>query len=302
MISGNYCFGKNKVDLSKQIESQGLDFKNIYNKTGIKYIYRTSKEETTLTLSIKAAKKTLKGIKEKVSGLIFITQSPHSLIPSSGSILHRELGLDEECFVLDIIQGCSGFPYALSVASNLIKTKQLKNCLIVSSETYTKYIDKKNKNCYPLFSDAAAAIFFSKSNTPSLLSSYFLTDGSGAKNLMLNDKKKLFMHGANVFTFTAEKVPQATYILLKKAKLRIEDISLFVYHQASKVVLSVVKDKLKIPEEKFLFDIKDYGNTVSSSIPIALIRSKNKITKNKPILIMGFGVGYSLCGGIYKFD
>ena len=110
------------------------------------------------------------------------------------------------------------------------------------------------------------------------------------------------MHGANVFTFTAEKVPQATNILLKRAKLKIEDISLFVYHQASKVVLSVVKEKLKIPEEKFLFDIKNYGNTVSSSIPIALIRSKNKIIKNKPVLIMGFGVGYSLCGGIYKFD
>ena len=119
---------------------------------------------------------------------------------------------------------------------------------------------------------------------------------------MVNNKKKLFMHGANVFTFTAEKVPQATNILLKRAKLKIEDISLFVYHQASKVVLSVVKEKLKIPEEKFLFDIKNYGNTVSSSIPIALIRSKNKIIKNKPVLIMGFGVGYSLCGGIYKFD
>ena len=302
MIKGNYCFGKNKVNLSKEIKSQGLDFKNIYNKTGIKYIYKTSKEETTLTLSIKAAKKTLVNIKEKVCSLIFVTQSPHSLIPSSGSILHRELGLDKECFVLDIIQGCSGFPYALSIASNLIKTKQLKNCLIISAETYTKYIDKKNKNCYPLFSDAAAAIFINKNTTPTLLSSYFLTDGLGEKNLMVNNKKKSFMHGANVFTFTAEKVPQATNILLKRAKLKIEDISLFVYHQASKVVLSVVKEKLKIPEEKFLFDIKNYGNTVSSSIPIALIRSKNKIIKNKPVLIMGFGVGYSLCGGIYKFD
>ena len=110
------------------------------------------------------------------------------------------------------------------------------------------------------------------------------------------------MHGANVFTFTAEQVPIATEKLLKKSKLKIEDIELFVYHQASKVVLDFIKNKLNIPTKKFVYDMGEYGNTVSSSIPIALLRSKNKIKKNKPILIMGFGVGYSLCGGIYKFD
>lgn len=110
------------------------------------------------------------------------------------------------------------------------------------------------------------------------------------------------MHGSNVFTFTAEQVPIATEALLKKAKLKIDDIELFVYHQASKVVLDFIRNKLNIPTKKFVYDMRDYGNTVSSSIPIALLRSKNKIKKNKPILIMGFGVGYSLCGGIYKFD
>ncbi len=302
MIKGNFCFGKTKVNILKEIKFGNLDYKKLYSKTGIKYIYRSSDHENSFTLGVKVAKNFIKDIKKDISGLIFVSQSPHSLIPSSGSVIHRELNLNNNCFVLDIVQGCSGFPYALSIASNLINSNQLKNCLIICSETYTKYIDKKNKNCLPIFSDAASTIFLEKKNNPKLLSSIYLTDGKGEKNLILKNKNKLFMHGANVFTFTAEQVPIATEKLLKKSKLKIEDIELFVYHQASKVVLDFIKNKLNIPTKKFVYDMGEYGNTVSSSIPIALLRSKNKIKKNKPILIMGFGVGYSLCGGIYKFD
>ena len=300
MIKGSFCFGKTKVNILREIKSSNLDYKKLYSKTGIKYIYRSSDRENTLTLGVKAAKNFIKN--KEITGLIFVSQSPHSLIPSSGSIIHRELNLNNNCFVLDIVQGCSGFPYALSIASNLINSNQLKNCLIICSETYTKYIDKKNKNCLPIFSDAASAIFLEKKNNPKLLASIYLTDGKGEKNLILKNKKKLFMHGSNVFTFTAEQVPIATEELLKKSKLKKEDIALFVYHQASKVVLDFIRNKLNIPSKKFVYDMGEYGNTVSSSIPIALLRSKNKIKKNKPILIMGFGVGYSLCGGIYKFD
>ena len=293
MFKGNFCFGKTKVNILREIKSSNLDYKKIYSKTGIKYIYRSSDHQNTLTLGVKAAKNFIRN--REIEGLIYVSQSPHSLIPSSGSIIHRELNLNNNCFVLDIVQGCSGFPYALSIASNLINSSQLKNCLIICSETYTKYIDKKNKNCLPIFSDAASAIFLEKKNNPKLLASIYLTDGKGEKNLILKNKKKLFMHGSNVFTFTAEQ-------LLKKSKLKKEDIALFVYHQASKVVLDFIRNKLNIPSKKFVYDMGEYGNTVSSSIPIALLRSKNKIKKNKPILIMGFGVGYSLCGGIYKFD
>tara|TARA_B100001029_G_C15030067_1_gene436325 strand:+ start:153 stop:1061 length:909 start_codon:yes stop_codon:yes gene_type:complete len=302
MINGNYCFGKYKLNLSKEKSFKGQKFKRLFAKTGIKYIYRSSKAENSLTLGIKAAKNLVKKSKEEIEGLIFITQSPHSLIPSSGTILHRELKLKKNCFVLDVIQGCSGFPYALSIASNLIHSKILKNCLIVSSETYTKYIDKQNRNCFPIFSDAASAILFNKQNTPRLLSSIYFTDGTGENNLILKKNKKLFMHGANVFTFTAQQVPHATNLLLKKTNLKINDVSLFIYHQASKTVLDFVKNRLSIPKNKFLYDITDHGNTVSSTIPISLIRSKHKIKKNKPILVMGFGVGYSLCGGIFNFD
>jgi len=305
MIKGSYQFASKKVDLANNANLKNYD--ELFKKTGIKYIYRSTENETSLTLGESAAKKLLANINEKVESLIFVTQSPVSTIPSSGCLLHKKLNLQNDCFVLDVIQGCSGFPYALSVAVNLLKNKQFKNCLIVTSETYTKYIDEKDKVSMPLFSDAASAIFINQNSLPKMHSSYFLTDGNGADNLcIIKDKneKKLFMHGAKVFTFTAEKVPEATHILLEKAKLKIQDIKLFIFHQASSVVLSTIKDRLKIPNEKFYTNLENIGNTVSSTIPIALIMAnkEKKILSNEPILIMGFGVGYSLAGGIFTFD
>ena len=112
------------------------------------------------------------------------------------------------------------------------------------------------------------------------------------------------MDGANVFVFTAENVPYATNYLLKKANLKIEDIKLFIFHQASAIVLDTIRSKLKIPKEKFYYNIELLGTTVSSTIPISLIMAEKekKIPKKEPILIMGFGVGYSLSGGIFSFD
>ena len=308
MINGSYSFGSSKINLENEINSfKDSNFKKLFIKTGIKYIYRTKKNETTLTLAIDASKKLLNNIDEEIESLIFVSQSPVSTIPAAGCLLHKELNLKKECFVLDLIQGCSAFPYALTTAINLINNSLFKNCLIVTSETYTKYISKDNKTCLPIFSDAAASIFLNKKSLPKILSSFFLTDGRGAQNLCLkskDNKQSLFMHGTNVFTFTAENVPHATNRLLEKAKLKIGDIKLFIFHQASAVVLDTIKDKLKIPREKFYHDIESFGNTVSSTIPIALIKAEKKkiIPKKEPVLIMGFGVGYSLSGGIFIFD
>tara|TARA_B110000444_G_C18818988_1_gene586705 strand:+ start:949 stop:1878 length:930 start_codon:yes stop_codon:yes gene_type:complete len=309
MIKGAYSFGSIKVDLSKELEITGkIKFQDIYKKTGIKTIYRAGDEENTLTLAIDASKKVLKNIDDEIDSLIFVTQSPISSIPSSGSILHKKLNLKKECYVLDITQGCSGFPYALITAINLIKNNEFKNCLIVCSETYTKYIKKNERSTAPIFSDAASAFYINKKNLPSILSTFFYTDGSGEKNLCLKEDEKgdrnLYMNGTNVFTFTAEKVPFATNKILEKANLTIEEIKYFIFHQASSIVLTTIKDKLKIKNDLFFNDIEEFGNTVSSTIPIALIQLEEKkiLPKKQPVLIMGFGVGYSLCGGVFIFD
>ena len=107
MINGSYSFGSNKIDLKKETSSfTNFSFDDLFKKTGIRHIYRTNENENTLTLAVDASKKILRNIDEKIESLIFITQSPVSLIPSSGSLLLKELNLSEECFVLDINQGC----------------------------------------------------------------------------------------------------------------------------------------------------------------------------------------------------
>jgi 3-oxoacyl-[acyl-carrier-protein] synthase III len=305
MINGTYKLGSKKIDLEKNFSSsKKINFHKIFKKTGIRFIHRTSKKENSHTLACEVGKKNLKNIKEKVESLIFLTQSPVSTIPSSGSLLHNDLKLSENCYVLDVIQGCSSFPYAFNLVINLIKNKEFNNSLIICSETYTKNILNNDKICLPIFSDAASSLFFNKETMPNLLSSIYLTDGRGHKNLCVNKKGELFMNGVEVFSFTSEKVPYAVNELLKKANLQIKDISYFIFHQASKIVLDTIQQKLQIPKEKFYNKIELIGNTVSSTIPIGLIESfKNKkILKGKPFLLMGFGVGYSLSGGIYKFD
>ena len=197
-------------------------------------------------------------------------------------MLHKDLKLAENCYVLDIIQGCSSFPYAFNLAINLIKNKEFNNSLIICSETYTKYILKNDKTCLPIFSDAASSLFINKETVPNLISSIYLTDGKGHKNLCLNKKGDLFMNGIEVFSFTSEKVPYAVHELLKKAKLEIKRYLILFFHQASKIVLDTIQQKLQIPKEKFLNNIELLGNTVSSTIPIGLIessRNKKKFQK-----------------------
>ena len=230
-----------------------------------------------------------------------------SNIPSSSSLLQKELNINKECFSMDIVQGCSGFTYALITAVNLINGGSINNSLIVCSETYRKYINKNNLTCSTVFSDGASAFYLDKINLPKILSSYTYTDGSGAKNLCLKKNKKnleLYMHGSNVFTFTNQNIPKAIEILLKKAKLKLDDIEYFIFHQASSIVLETLREKMKIPKKKFYNNFSNIGNTVSNTIPIALIDADKKklLPVNKPILIIGFGVGYSVCGGIFIFD
>jgi len=157
------------------------------------------------------------------------------------------------------------------------------------------------------------------SEGPSLGPFIYGTDGSGHQNLIVptgglrNPKEKkdylverdasgnmrsrenLFMDGQELFNFTIKIVPKTIEQLLKKAQLDVDDIDFFVFHQANKFMLDYLRKKTKLPKEKFLYSLEDYGNTVSSTIPIAL---KNKtedgtISAGSKVMLVGFGVGYS---------
>ena len=293
-----FSLPKKKENFRELLNDNPLwDINKIFKATGIKNRYISNEKEDVISLSIKSAKKILKKFpKNKIDFLIFVTQTSHYKLPSASCVMQNMLGLKENIKAFDINMGCSGFIYALYLANNIIKNNDGKNGLIICSDVYTKFIKKNNRSCRPIFSDASCSIIISKTKNNSIGSFVFGTDGSGSQDLMLkNQSDDLFMNGSRVALFSIKRVPQSIRDLLKKNKMKINQIDKFIFHQASKYVLNQLYRVLRIDKKKVYENYMNYGNTVSASIPIALKMANNKnfLKSNDKLILSGFGVGLS---------
>jgi 3-oxoacyl-[acyl-carrier-protein] synthase-3 len=271
--------------------------------------------ETAVDMAVKAAEKLFAGGMEKdsIDCVILVTQSPDYVLPTSACLIQQRLGLPLNCLGFDVNQGCSGFVVGLVLASSLIEAKTVKNVLLICSETYTKYITADDRTSRPIFSDGAAAVLVRPSDDDDIGPFDFGMDGDGAENLIVKnrgarisperDQRSLFMNGSEVFMFTLNMVPKSVTNLLNKAKKEIKDIDLFIFHQASLLVLSNIQRRLGIPDNKFFTNLSDVGNTVSATIPIALKQAiEAGVVKNgQTLLFSGFGVGYSWASCLIKY-
>ena len=283
----------------------------LFAKTGIMQRHLATPEESPLSLAVDACERVLDDAgRNHVDGLIYVTQSPESTIPTTACLLHERLGLPENCLAFDLNQGCSGFVYGLSMASALIRTKQISKCLLVCTEGYSKYISPHDRTCRPIFSDGASAVIIEAGGSGEIGPFVFATDGTGAPNLTLKKNNGVarvrdqiqHMNGPKVHEYTIEPVPAYVTPMIDKAELVIGDIDMFVFHQASKVVLDRVRRKLDINEAKMFRNYHDMGNTVSATIPVAMKQAQSAgiLAPDMTVLIMGFGVGYSLAGCIVR--
>ena len=286
----------------------GWDIEKIISKTGIEKVFYTHNNQTAVDLAIIAIEKFFtehSAKKSQIDGLIFVTQSPDYNLPTSACIIQDKSNLPKEMIAFDINLGCSGFVKALSVASSLIESGTCKNCLIVTSETYSKYISKNDRINKPLFSDGASVTLVSKGGNFEIGPSEFGVDGSGAKHLIVygsgakkdNSKSnnELYMNGSEIFLFTMSTVSKLVKNFLISNNLSVDKIDKFYFHQASKLVLNGMGEKLKIPKHKLIINNQYTGNTVSSTIPISIKLSQmnDSIKNGDLILIVGFGVGLS---------
>lgn len=289
-------------------------------KTGIINRHIANTDEFASDMAIKAANKLFSEYNidpKNIDFLLYCTQSPDYFLPTTACILQEKLGMPVDSGAMDFNLGCSGFVYGLSIAKGLILSGAAKNILLITSETYSKFIHSNDKSNKTIFGDAAAAALISDTGDYSIADFCFGTNGKGAENLIVkfgairykNDVASdifdsegnfikndacLFMNGSEIFSFTSQAVPILVNETLAKNKLSLDDIDAFVFHQANKYMLDFIRKKINIPAEKFVTYIEQVGNTVSSTIPIALkecILNQN-INKNK-ILLAGFGVGYS---------
>lgn len=281
--------------------------------------------ETATDLAVYAAEKLFeRGIvrKEEVDFVMLCTQSPDYILPTSACIIQDRLGLSVNTGALDFNLGCSGYEYGLALAKGLVVSGISNNVLLLTAETYNKHIHPKDKGNRTIFGDGASATIVSSDGFAEIGEFVVGTKGKGAEYLMVktggarypqktdsvefdeggNPKSPdyLFMDGQEIFMFTLMTVPKMIKQTLTKNKLDKDNIDLFVFHQANKYMLEHLRGKLKIEEDKFFVNLSEVGNTVSSTIPIALsyARDQGKLAGN--VLIAGFGVGLSWGATVLK--
>jgi 3-oxoacyl-[acyl-carrier-protein] synthase-3 len=265
-------------------------------------------EETASDLAFKAAKKLIvqESIdKTSIDAIILCTQSPDYFLPTTACVLQDRLGLRTDVMAFDYNLGCSGYVYGLGICKSFIVAGLAKNILLLTAETYNRYIDKSDRGNRALFSDAGTATLISAERGLFKIGApVYGTDGSGYTNLIVKgggarnpDEKagNLFMDGPTIFNFTLEAVPPLVQETLKRNSLEFDDVSCFIFHQANKHMLKFIREAIHIPEDKFYLCLQNYGNTVSSTIPICLDNfvQDGRVKSGDKYLLAGFGVGYS---------
>lgn len=290
----------------------------IDKRTNIRCRHLAAKDECASDLAVAAALKLFRSRVCRpvdVDFVLLCTQSPDYALPPTACLLQDRLGIPSAAGALDFNLGCSGFVYGLGLSEGLIASGQAQAVLLITAETYSKYIGDDDQSAMMIFGDAAAATLVAARSGESCIGPFvYGTDGKGGAHLIVPESgtrgnrpsgtnraagtaagPRLFMNGMRVFDFTVTQVPQTVTCLLRKANLSIDSVDLFVFHQANGHTLEELRRRLDIPGDKFEIAISHCGNTVSSSIPIALKDAERdgRLRAGACVMLVGFGVGFS---------
>ena len=285
----------NRIDNYQRMEQFQITPDFIEKKVGVKSVSRSDPSQDTSDLCCMAYQDLVERRPDidsnNIELIVVVTQNPDYQLPNTASIVHGKLAFPDRCAAFDISVGCSGYIYGLSIVESLMKSTGMSNGLLFTADPYSKIIDEQDKNTSLLFGDAASVTYIGRTATFKAGKFTFGTKGGEFKHLIC-ENKMLSMNGREIFNFAARTIPDDVKNVLLKNSFATDDIDLFLFHQASKFVIDFLIKKLGLPKEKVPYSIADYGNTVSSSIPIIL---KDYLSNPliKTILISGFGVGLS---------
>jgi 3-oxoacyl-[acyl-carrier-protein] synthase-3 len=326
-----YALPRQKVtnsDLEREME--GWDMSRLAPKTGVLERYIASADETSASLGIQAARKLLDAHPGLVPDtLIVCTQTPDYPMPPNSCLIQDALKLPNRTLCFDFNLACSGYIYGLLMAKAFLLSGQSKQVLLITGDTYSRLIHPSDRSTRVLFGDGvAASLIVNTDASNGILDIICDTDGSrfnqfyipaggclrpsdlqsakeyadSAGNIRSDDF--IQMNGMGVLSFFQKTVPAQIREILFKNQLSIEDIELFLFHQASKLTIDAVAALLKISQQKVFCNLERVGNTVSASIPIAWADAR-KEGREKPgslLLLSGFGVGLSWGSIIYKSE
>ena len=300
----------------------------IFAKTGIKERRIAADGETAADLAFEAARKLFASgaaVPDEIDFLIFCSQASDYVLPTTACLLQSRLGLPRHIGALDVNLGCSGFVYCLSLAAGLVAAGAASRILLLTADTYSKYINDRDKSVRTLFGDGAAAtLICAAEDTGSARIGPFLfgTDGTGARDLIvetgafrrprcaesglesedasgnIRSADNLYMDGARVMSFTLKEVPKAYHDLLELSGIGEDDYDHLVLHQANRFMLDALQKKMAVADAKFPRHFKNIGNTVSSTIPFVLAKlmETGQTPPGTRALVIGFGVGLSWAG------
>lgn len=300
----------------------------VAQKVGVDSRHLATTEETAGDMAEKAARKLFTEYNISPASIDFVmlcTQSPDYFLPSTACILQDRLGIPTSAGAFDYNLGCSGCIYGMALAKGLIAAGIAKNILLLTAETYNKYLHPSDKSNRSIFGDGAAACLISTDGFAEIGEFVLGTDGSGYKHLIVEtgaSRKKektgiesedddghvrredfLYMDGSAIFNFTLDAVPAMMKQVLEKNNLEKDHIDYYVFHQANKFMLNTIRKVCVLPKDKFYVNLSETGNTVSSTVLIGLkdCITNNVIKTGNKVMISGFGVGLSWGGGILKF-
>jgi 3-oxoacyl-[acyl-carrier-protein] synthase-3 len=283
----------------------------IKSRTGISERRFVSDGETTATMAIKAAKLALdraRIVPSMVDLIIVSTLSPEHIFPSTACLVQDAIGATH-AGAYDLSAACAGFIYALSMGTAMIQSNAINVALVIGSDTVSRVLNDQDRSTYPLFGDGAGAIVLQASQIPGgILATQLGADGSGAEHLSIPaggsklptcqetlDQRLHYMqmNGREVYRFATRVMGRVTKQACAKANVDLNEIDLFIPHQANIRIIKSARKDLKIDEDKVFTNLHKYGNTSTASIPIALCEAieEGRIQANDKLVMVGFGGG-----------
>lgn len=289
----------------------------VRNKIGVSSRRFLGPEEDMLDFAVAPARNLLESSNlkaDEVGAVVLVTQNWYRGMPHGAAEICHQLGLPKEIASFDVGLGCSGFVYALDILAGFCERQGIQNAIIVCCDPYSRIMRKDDKNTVCIFGDASSATWIRENGRFTIGHGVHYSDGSGADRLCYSKTKEfngiwsndaessdgVHMDGRAIFNFVMREIPEAvSKCLYRNGIASIDDIDYFVFHQASKFMLDCLFAEMDVPEEKVIFFLEEVGNTVSSSVPIALTRLMDrKIPVGSKVLISGFGVGLSWAANI----
>jgi 3-oxoacyl-[acyl-carrier-protein] synthase III len=299
------------------------DFERLEKRTGVLRRFVASDGETALDFAARACERLAEQgtlHPERIDAVIFCTQTPDHVMPPNACLLHGKLGLKPAALAFDITLACSGYVYGLQLGASLIQSGAATRVLLATADTYTRYIHPGDRATRCLFGDGGAVSILAPSDngrgirairlaTAGAHYEKFMVQAGGMRIPRSSDTSRetvdrsgnvrtaehIQMDGLGVLSFFNATVPASVREILEAHGLSLDDVDLFVFHQASQIALDSLTNALKIPREKMVYDLADTGNLVSASIPVALSRAlqSGRARPGQLALLCGFGVGLS---------